>query len=71
MKELSKKDIENIVQDEIKKFVSSEFDDIMAKMLKKTTGKSREVTKELVKQGLSKLAEFLYIRRSVWQNDIK
>ena len=55
----------------MKKFISSEFDDIMAKTMKKTNGKSREVTKDLVKQGLSKLAEFLYIRRSVWQNDIK
>ena len=71
MKDFSQKDIENIVNDEMKKFLSSELDTIMAKILKKNTSDSREVTKDLVKQGLSKLAEFLYIRRSVWQNDIK
>ena len=71
MAELSKSEVKNMIDDEINKFIKSQLDDEVSKILKKSTGKSREITKDIVKNGLSKLAEFLWIRKNIWQNDIK
>jgi histone H3/H4 len=71
MKELTKREVERIVKDEIKKFVNSELDDEISKLLKQISSKSRKTNAEMVKDGISKLAEFLWIRRNVWKDDIK
>lgn len=71
MKDLKKSDLEKIVKDEIKKFIKDELDGYISDFLSKSNSKSKKVTNDLIKQGLSKLAEFLYIRRNVWQADIK
>jgi hypothetical protein len=71
MEDLTKKDIEKIVKDELKRFVKSDLDAEIAKLLKDMNSKTRKMNSEQIKAGISKLAEFLYIRRNVWQNDIK
>ena len=68
---LTKEDIKKIVKDEIKNFIQREFDTEIQKILSKSTGKSRKEMVKLVKDGVAKLAEFLWVRKSVWQNDIR
>lgn len=70
-KELTKKDIEKIVSDEIKKYQSDKLDDDIHKLFNNSNTKTRRLLRDLMKDAISKLAEFLYIRRNVWQNDIK
>ena len=70
-KDFTKTDIQNIVQSEIKSYIQDELDEIVSKLMKKSTSKTRTASKDLVKLGLSKLAEFLWIRKSVWQGDIR
>ena len=71
MKDLSRLDVEKIVKDEIKRFITMELDKEMADLLTKTTSKTRKADAENSKKALAKLAEFLWIRKAVWQNDIK
>lgn len=71
MKNLSKTDIEKIVKDELKSFLSSKLDDELSSLVKSSTSKTRRELAELNKEAISKLAEFLWIRRSIWKNDIK
>jgi hypothetical protein len=71
MEDLTKKDIEKIVKDELKKFVKSDLDSEIVRLLKDMNSKTRKMTTEQIKMGIGKLAEFLYIRRNIWQNDIK
>jgi len=69
--ELTKLDIKKIVNDEIKSFIIKDLDKEIAKILKQKSSQSREVSAELVKDGIQALASFLYIRRSIWRSDIK
>ena len=71
MSDLSKNDIEKIVKDEIKSFINSDLDNEISKLLKKMNSKTRDADSENSKKAIGKLAEFLWIRRNVWQNDIK
>jgi hypothetical protein len=71
MDDLNKGDIEKIVKDEIKSFMINDLDNEISKLLLKMNSKTRNADNENSKKAISKLAEFLYIRRSVWQNDIK
>ncbi len=71
MDELSKQDVKKIVRDEIKKFVTSDLDKEIEKLLKSLASKTRKASTEQIKDGISKLAEFLWIRRNIWKSDIK
>jgi uncharacterized protein YpuA (DUF1002 family) len=71
MKNYDKSDIEKIVKDEIKKYLSDKLDDEMAKIIKSSTSKSRKEAVDISKEAISKLAEFLWVRRSIWKGDIK
>lgn len=70
-KEFTKSDIEKIVKDEIKNFITKELDGEISKLLKASSAKSRKEAVEISKEAISKMAEFLYIRRNVWKGDIK
>jgi thymidylate synthase len=70
-KELTKSDVEKIVKDEIKSFVTNELGKEMAKAIKKTNSDPRKEVVEISKQAIEKLAEFLWIRRNIWKGDIK
>jgi hypothetical protein len=71
VKDLTKTEIKDIVSDEINKFIKSKLDDEVSDVLKKSGSKSGKITADIVKRGLSKLAEFLWIRKNVWMSDIK
>lgn len=70
-KDLTKTEVKSIVADEIKKFISDKLDNEIEKIITKSTSKARKAHNQLTKDALSKLAEFLWIRRNIWQKDIK
>jgi len=67
--DLTRKDVEEIVSNEIGKFVTKELEDEVRKMLKR--GKPREEIISLMKTALTALYKYMWIRKDVWQNDIK
>jgi hypothetical protein len=71
MKPLTKKQVRDIVQDEIKSFVKKEIDYEISRVIKDSNGKSRKELLDLIRSGISKLAEFLWIQRNVWKTNIK
>lgn len=71
MKELTNQEIKKIVNDEIKKFVNTDLDKEIAKLIGSLNSKTRKANSESIKDGISKLAEFLWIRRNIWKQDIK
>ena len=66
---LTKNQIVDIVNDEMSKFISKKLEDEMTKLLK--NGKPRKEIVDLTKNALESLYKYMWIRRSVWQNDIK
>lgn len=71
MANLTKSEVEQIVDDEIKKFIDKKLDIEVSKYINRTGSKSHESTNELVKNGIDKLVQYLYIQRSAWKNNIK
>lgn len=67
----TKEEIKKIVNDEIKRFVKSEFDGELKRLLSKSNSDSRKEVTNVVKDGLAKFAEFMFIRKGIWQGDIK
>lgn len=68
---MDKSEVKRIVKDEIKRFITRELDNEISKILRGNNTKARKETIEITKEGLSKLAEFLWIRRNVWKGDIR
>ena len=69
MAEINKKDVENIVKDELDKFVNRQFKTEMRKYLKDTKGK-KEIL-DIVRKALEDLYKTLWIRRSIWTSEIR
>ena len=70
-KQYTKEELTNIINDELKSFVKNELEREVKKMLSKSGSGARKEVNDIVKNGLSKLAEFLWVRKGVWQSDIK
>jgi hypothetical protein len=70
-KELTKSDVEKIVKDEIKSFMSKDLEKEIGKAIKKNNSDPRKEMIEISKQAIEKLAEFLWVRRNVWKGDIR
>ena len=66
---LTKAEIKDIVKDEISGFITNELENEMAKLLKK--GKPRDEVVNLMKIALTSLYKYMWVRKDVWQNDIK
>ena len=66
---LTKAEIKDIVTDEMSKFISKELENEVSKLLKR--GKPREQVVDLMKDALSSVYKYMWIRKDVWQNDIK
>lgn len=66
---LTKSQVRDIVVDEISKFVSSELESETEKLLKR--GKPREEVINMMKNAIAALTKYMWIRKDVWQNDIK
>jgi len=69
MDNLSKSDVQKIVKDEINNFVSKQLENEISKELKR--GKARQDVNELIKNALTELYKYMWVRRTIWQNDIK
>lgn len=67
----SKEEIKKIISDEIKQFIKNELDVELKKLMSKSNSESRKEMTNVVKDGLAKFAEFMFIRKGIWQNDIK
>lgn len=67
----SKEELKNIVNDEIKSFVKNELDSELKKLMSKSNSDVRKEMTNVVKDGLAKFAEFMFVRKGIWQNDIK
>ena len=70
-KQYTKEEIKDIVNDEIRSFVKSELEREVKKLMSKSSSDVRKEMNDIVKNGLAKFAEFMFIRKSIWQNDIK
>ena len=70
-KQYTKEELTNIINDELKSFIKNELEREVKKILSKSGGGARKEVNDIVKNGLSKLAEFLWVRKGVWQSDIK
>ena len=70
-KQYTKEEITKMINDEMKSFIKSELENEVKKLIAKSNGNVRNEINDMVKNGLSKLAEFLWIRKGVWQSDIK
>ena len=66
---LTKAEIREIVKDEMTKFLSKELEKEMTTLLKR--GRPREEVVDLMKNALTLLYKYMWIRKDVWQNDIK
>lgn len=71
MANLTKTDIENIVDNAIDEFIKKELDSEIAKLNNKNGSKTRESNNELIKNGIEKLAQFLWMQKATWKNNIK
>lgn len=70
-KQYTKEEITKMINDEMKSFIKSELENEVKKLIAKSNGNVRNEINDMVKNGLSKLAEFLWVRKGVWQSDIK
>lgn len=66
---LTKSEIRDIVGDEISRFMTSKLEDEVSKLIKR--GKARNEVVDLMKTALTSLYKYMWIRKDVWQNDIK
>lgn len=67
----TKEELKSIVNDEIKQYVKNELDSELKRIMSKTSSDTRKEMTTVVKDGLAKFAEFMFIRKGIWQNDIK
>lgn len=67
----TKEELKNIINAEIKSFVKNEMENEVKKLLSKPSGNVRKEVANVVKDGLAKFAEFMFVRKGVWQTDIK
>lgn len=64
-------DIESIVKDEIKTFINKQLDGEVSKLINKPASKTHDASTNIVKNGIEKLAQFLWMQRATWRNNIK
>lgn len=67
----TKEELKNIINSEIKSFVKNELESEIKRLLSKSGGDVRKEMANVVKDGLAKFAEFMFVRKGVWQTDIK
>lgn len=60
IKELIQKEFKKVMKDEVTKYVKSSL---------KSTDVKRDFN-QLIKKGLDEFVKFLYVRKSIWQNEI-
>ena len=71
MENLSKSEVKKIVKDELDNFAKNELDKEIKAIMQKSNSKTRKETLELTKMALAAFAKYLWIRKTVWQADIR
>lgn len=71
MGNFTKTEIENIVDTAIDEFIKKQLDSEVAKLNTKNGSKTRDSNNELIKNGIEKLAQFLWMQKATWKNNIK
>jgi hypothetical protein len=65
---MTKQEIRDIVKKELKSVLTTELDKHIKKAI---SGKeNKEEIADMIKKGLTAFARFLYVKRSVWENEI-
>ena len=70
-KQYTVEELKSIINDELKKFLKKELDNEIKKILSNKNSAARKEVNDIVKNGLAKFAEFMFVRKGVWQSDIK
>jgi len=68
---MDKNDIEKIVNDEIRKFVSDMLDKEMKRILRNSNSQSREEMISTIKNAMEAVYKVLWQKREFWKTDIK
>lgn len=69
--QLTKQDIEKIVNDEIKRFVSDSLDKELKKILANGNSQSRKEMIKTIKDSMETVYKTLWQKREFWKSDIK
>ena len=69
--DLTKRDIEKIIDDKIKSFIVNEFAKELKKELSKSGSPARDEMLELTRKALTNLAQFLWFKKDLWVNNVK
>lgn len=68
---MNKKDVVDIVNDEIKKFAKDSLDKEVADLLKKSNSKTRDELIGIIKDSLEAAFKVLWVKKDFWKKDIK
>lgn len=69
--ELTKKDIKDLINDEVDKAFNRLFVEYFLKELKKTSSPAKKELVDMMKNAMVAVHKFMWLRRDVWQSDIK
>jgi len=70
-KQLDKQDVKTIVNDEINKFIGSELDKEIKKILVKSNSQTRGEVISTIKNALEAVYKVLWQKRDFWKTDIR
>lgn len=71
MSDLTKKEVNQMIKDEFKKFVNNDLDNEVEKIIRKSSSKSRGEVTKTIKDAIEKFAKVLWVKRDFWKSDIK
>jgi len=71
MENLNKSDIKKIIKDELDNFAKNQLDKEIKSLMAKSNSSTRKESIEIVKMALAAFAKYMWIRKSVWQTDIR
>ena len=68
---MEKSDVEKIVSDEIKKFVSDSLDKEIKKIMRNSNSQSRDEMVSIIKNAFDAVYKVLWQKKEFWKTDIK
>lgn len=71
MAEINRRELEKIINDEIKKFIADSLDKEMKKILRNSNTQSRGEIIKIIKDSMEAVYRTLWQKREFWKSDIK
>lgn len=68
---MNKKDVTDIVNNEIKKFINDSLDKEVADLLNKSKSKTRDELINIIKDSMEAAFKVLWVKKDFWKKDIK